>query len=538
MKRFLMYGISKSLLIKIIIALLILLGAKNVFAAEFTMNNYTSATLNGTKNRYQGTEIYEVGGNFTYQFGNRYQGRLSEIETYFDYPFSANTSYRFTYNMATNDFNNNFGSSYWWDCEHDGTAHVFKPTYISYKKIQYTITPDENTTCLRVSVRGKNLSTGNITQISNWALSSITLYDPDYQSGSGGGQGSTPATPDPNQSIIENQNNNTQDIINNNNENTEDIITSIQETTESVNNTIIDTFGNKCSNILNVKEPYEKTEGLSILVRNDILELKSNNAWAHVVYEIPIERGKTYYFKGELLSLYANYVFLSLSYDPNNIVDGRFYNYEPYQAIPDTQQGSWSTSFSTDDYDYVYLGVWVNKSNGGNTAQYIKMTINDDNKPWCAFNSFTSKIDETTQAINQLNGTLTDDTQPEIDLDIDLDTNSPVSSLLTMPLTILNKVFDITDDTCTPYVLPFDFFGGNNSITFPCINLQTYLGNSVYNILDTILCFYIAYEIGMMCISIYEGITSLKDGFVGLYTPKHHDTSTRVGQGEMEGRYD
>ena len=72
--------------------------------------------------------------------------------------------------MATNDFNNNFGSSYWWDCEHDSSPTVFIPTYVSYKKVQYSITPTDNTTCIRVSIRGKNLSTGNITQISNWNL--------------------------------------------------------------------------------------------------------------------------------------------------------------------------------------------------------------------------------------------------------------------------------------------------------------------------------------------------------------------------------
>lgn len=136
-----------------------------------------------------------------------------------------------------------------------------------------------------------------------------------------------------------------------------------------------------------------------------------------------------------------------------------------------------------------------------------------------------------------INGTMKDETQPDIDLDLDLNSNSPVSDLLTMPLTILNKVFDITDDTCVPYELPFDFSGGNNTITFPCIDLEDYLGHDVYTILDTILCFYMCYQIGLMCVSIYEGITSLRDGFYGLYEPKHHDTSTRTGRGEMEGKY-
>ena len=79
--------------LQLILLVLIVFLVPNVYASEFNMNNYTSATKNGTKNRYQGTEIYNSGGNFTYTFGTRYNGRLSEIETYFDYPFEKNTTY-------------------------------------------------------------------------------------------------------------------------------------------------------------------------------------------------------------------------------------------------------------------------------------------------------------------------------------------------------------------------------------------------------------------------------------------------------------
>ena len=56
------------------------------------MNAHTSASLDGTKNRYRGVEIVQTGMPGTFTFGTRYTGKLSTLETYFDYPFEANTT--------------------------------------------------------------------------------------------------------------------------------------------------------------------------------------------------------------------------------------------------------------------------------------------------------------------------------------------------------------------------------------------------------------------------------------------------------------
>lgn len=227
---------------KYILLFLIIFFCTPVYAQEFNMNSYTSATLNGTKNRYRATEIYNTGQSSTYTFGTRYNGRISDIETFFDYPFVENLTYRLTYNMATEDFRNNFGTAYYWDCDQTMTnnnAHVASVNYISYKKIQLSFKLDEATSCVRVWVRSTNLSSTAISGISNWQLNSITIYDPEWQSGSGSGQGSTTApTPSPNnyQDIIDSQNNNTQDIINNQNSNTQDIIENNNQNTQEIVN--------------------------------------------------------------------------------------------------------------------------------------------------------------------------------------------------------------------------------------------------------------------------------------------------------------
>ena len=465
-----------------IIFIMIIMITPNVFATEFNMNNYTSATLGGTKNRYRGTEIYNTGTSHVYTFNTRYQGQLSDIETYFDYPFEANTTYRFTYNMSTNDFNNNFSSSYWWDCDHTMTSNnatVFIPTYISYKKVQFSITPSDNTTCIRVWIRGRNLSSDNITQITNWNLSSITIYDPDFQSGSGSGQGTSPApTPDPSQSIINNQN-----------ENTQDIISSIQETTENVSNTITDTFSNKCKNMLDLND-YLATERVDVNVVDGSLELHTEDVWANIKYKIAVERNTTYYFKGNFVSLYPNRTFLSLSFDGNNIVYGRFWNYEPYQESSGIQNGQWSTSFNSGEHDFVYLGIWVSKDVANNTSTYLNMMFDDTNLSYCVYGSVVSnKIDELANKLDTLNRTIEDDNLQNglgsnFFNDFTTTDNGGISSLVTTPLRLVNALLS-NNSSCANLQLPTVF--GLDNVTLPsgCIlwNRATTPVITIWNIL-------------------------------------------------------
>lgn len=503
LKRFFLYGVPKSFLIKIILFLAILLFGKNVFAAEFNMSNNTSATQGGTKGYYNALEIYNSGSLNRYKLNTRYNGQISTIETFFEYPFVGNTTYRFTYNMATEDFRNNFSTSYWWDCSQSMTssnAHALSVSYISYKKVQYSIKPSDNTTCIKVELRSRSPSSVAITGINNWNLSSITLYDPDWQSGSGGGQGTATPTPSPsnNQDIINNQNNNTQDIINNQNDNTNNIIENNNNNTEEIKDTIKDELNNchDSYNLWSFNSEYTNPTGVDI--------------WTLPDTEFSLPAG-TYTFSADITKTNSG---------SNPFI---LFNYK-YGSLSDNIVQIFNSHTFTFTDDVVRVALYL----PSNTS--IKNIMLNEGSTAKAYEPYgqeicSSKLDDTTNAINNLNDTMKDETTPNIDIDLDLSNDNPISSLLTMPLTLLNAVFDMTDDTCQPYVLPFDFFGGNNTLSLPCIDLKDYLGNNVYNILDTILCFYFAYEIGMMCISIYEGITSLHDNFDSLYSPKHGPNS-------------
>lgn len=442
--------------LKYFLIVFILLLTPKVFALEYNMNSKTSATFNGTKNRYLGTEIYNTGTTNTYTFGTRYNGKLSSIDTYFDYPFEANTTYTLTYNMNTEDFRNNFGGKYWWDCSDTMNAtnqHVGNFTYVSYKKVKFSFTPSENTTCIRVLLGSTNLSSTPITGVSNWQLDSITLYDPDYQSGSSGGQGSTSTptpTPNTNQDIINNQNNNTQDIINNNNQNTSDVIENNNENTDR----IIDNMSDDCTNLINLQD--------LTLVKND------NRTYNYYLPNTLPAGTYTLSYKYNKIGLPTTYTQLLLN---SSAVS--------YILLNESGKNTFTTST---DFNRFYIFIDNNSPSGSivNLSDFM-LVEGTEAKPYCKYGSKVNKLDQTNQY-------LMDDSDPNIsDNDFmtmfnSLNINDPLNYLLTLPTQLINKMVSLSG-SCSPIELG-SLYG--TMITLPCINLENIIGSSVWNIIDVI----------------------------------------------------
>lgn len=144
---------------------------------------------------------------------------------------------------------------------------------------------------------------------------------------------------------------------------------------------------------------------------------------------------------------------------------------------------------------------------------------------------------ETNEKLDDLNSNLTNEDSPDVDgflddLKVD-DSNSPVSDLITMPLTLMQAYVNGFSSSCSSVSL------GNllgYDLVFPCIDLKNYLGETLFTLIDMLFCLFMVYNIGMMCVSIYESITSLDDNMQLLYSPQHAGNS-RVSKGEMEGLY-
>lgn len=137
-----------------------------------------------------------------------------------------------------------------------------------------------------------------------------------------------------------------------------------------------------------------------------------------------------------------------------------------------------------------------------------------------------------TNAINNVNDTLNND-DPVSDSDItsifdDLqeDSSTPVSDLLLMPLTLINAYITGFSDTCQEINLG-RLYG--TYLIIPCINIENHLGSELWGLIDVLFTIFMVYEIGMLLVSCYEGLTSLSDDMQYLYSPRHAGGgSTRV----------
>lgn len=158
-------------------------------------------------------------------------------------------------------------------------------------------------------------------------------------------------------------------------------------------------------------------------------------------------------------------------------------------------------------------------------SSYFRATIDSSqNKP--TFKLCRNGNQAITDSTNQLNDTLNDD-------NVSSDTNStinqfleptseetfgPIADLLLLPLTLLRAFYSGFNGTCTTFNLG-SLLGTN--LTLPCIDLRSILGNSLYNTIDIAISLFMILNIVLMCIDIFDRLTSLEDPFNELYTPKH-----------------
>ena len=145
-------------------------------------------------------------------------------------------------------------------------------------------------------------------------------------------------------------------------------------------------------------------------------------------------------------------------------------------------------------------------------------TINQNQQIIDSQNQTNQKIDETNEKLNDLDDTLNDTSTPDIDLNLDTASDTPISDLVTMPLTLLNKFVSTLNGQCVNYTLPFFY---NQNVTLTCFTISDYLGQNLTNLIDMAICLFMCYNIAMLAISIFEDITSLRDTYDSLYVPQH-----------------
>lgn len=143
-------------------------------------------------------------------------------------------------------------------------------------------------------------------------------------------------------------------------------------------------------------------------------------------------------------------------------------------------------------------------------------TIN--NNTTSAINNSTTSVNNTTVQQNeqtretveeqeqQTRDTITDSNTDFESPDIDTDTG-PISGLLTMPITLARAVNN-NSDSCSAF--PLGNLLGTN-LTMPCIDLESILGSTLYNIIDVICCGIFIFTLRKVLVNVYVKVMSLRN---------------------------
>lgn len=294
-----------------------------------------------------------------------------------------------------------------------------------------------------------------------------------------------------NNDVIQNNTQNTNNIINNNNQNTQDIINNQNDNTEQQIE----------SQKVCITTQIDKTSILSLGYINSSGTVNSNSS----------NYGVTDYIN--ITDSTIN-VLLPTDWTSNSYL--AFYNQN-------------KLLLSVVNQDSLSLNESISIPTG---AYYVRFSINSTrNKP--QFELITCKNGN--QAISdgqqQLNDTLNDDTGVS-DNDIEElfgdfeESNTPISDLLLMPITLYSAFITGISASCSPVSLGSLY---DTPITLPCINLEDILGSSLWSLIDLLFSFFMFYNISQLIISAFNNLTSLKDDFNLLFA-KHYNQ-------EYQGRH-
>lgn len=167
---------------------------------------------------------------------------------------------------------------------------------------------------------------------------------------------------------------------------------------------------------------------------------------------------------------------------------------------------------------YGYTLEYAGSSFAGVINAISQQTTTINNSTNNAINNSTSSINNTTIQQNQqtqqtvedeaqaTRDTITDSSTDFDNPDIDTDTG-PISGLLTMPITLARA---ITNNSSSCSAFPLGNLLGTN-LTMPCINLQSILGSTLYNIIDVICCGIFIFTLRKVLVNVYVKIMSLRN---------------------------
>lgn len=148
-----------------------------------------------------------------------------------------------------------------------------------------------------------------------------------------------------------------------------------------------------------------------------------------------------------------------------------------------------------------------------NNANFVRFSIYvSNNRP--SYKICKSGNQANNDAINNVNDTLNDSSVDNpngslTDMNSKIATNSVISDLLLLPVTLFQNIVNSINGTCSTFNLG-SLFGTN--LTMPCIDIESIIGSALWGVIDILLCGLFVLAMRKKFVDIFQNITSLKDG--------------------------
>lgn len=156
-------------------------------------------------------------------------------------------------------------------------------------------------------------------------------------------------------------------------------------------------------------------------------------------------------------------------------------------------------------------------SNQSQSNYYSEQIINSQNtNSYNIIQNQNANQQQTNQKLDNINSSVNDDTTDSQfqdstmnNINSQLASNNVISDLLLLPVNMYQNILNSVNGTCTPFNLG-SLFGTN--LVMPCIQPQSYLGSSLYSVIDILFCGFFILAIRKKFVDIFNNMTNLKNG--------------------------
>lgn len=444
----------------------------NLFLPKLSAATLTpKSTYTDNTNHIIGQDISAFGSNNTYSYstvlpnlygeflwenastGTSVSGKAYSFSLGFQYNLTAQKYYDITINFRDRDLRSvvNTSSIYLMG----GTSiSGLSSNNLSLIGVTNTATSSSNTNKLVVRVYSVQAISyfvvqiynmqNNITSVNNFGISSVSIQEVDITNS---------------QAIINNQTNNTQNIINNNNDNTQQIIDNQNEL-----------LGSKCSNMLDLSNGTYTNNGITAVVNNGVITLNGTASSSTSFIDIPITN-----FTINANTYYTLFAFNNSTLDDvntgirTNNTDNTTSSLVSFNSKNNKETFSFTSSKTAR-----YLTVRTSSGKTFNNFVFKPMIIEGSSSvSWCLYGTTISKLDDTTNSINNINDSINDDTISDDKvnnaingMEIPQTSLGPFAAFLTIPLQWVQTILG-SGQTCETLHLPLPFV--NRNLDLPCM---------------------------------------------------------------------